>query len=96
MREYSFKLQICSDYGPFYFIERQMIDGRKNATKNPWTSEEISALQSYFKNNISSLTVPGESMVEDAQLKFSVLKARSWRVVKAKVHNLIVNERKKK
>ena len=35
-------------------------------------------------------------MVEDAQWKFSVLKARSWRVVKAKVHNLIVNERKKK
>ena len=73
-----------------------MIDGRKNATKNQWTSEEISALQSYFKNNISSLTVPGMSMVEDARRKFSVLKARSWRVVKAKVHNLIVNERKKK
>ena len=73
-----------------------MIDGRKNATKNQWTSEEISALQSYFKNNISSLTVPGMSMVEDAQRKFSVLKASSWRVVKAKVHNLIVNERKKK
>ena len=72
-----------------------MIDGRKNATKNQWTSEEISALQSYFKNNISSLTVPGMSMVENAQRKFSVLKARSWRVVKAKVHNLIVNERKK-
>ena len=80
----------------FTFIEHQMNDGRKNATKNPWTSEEISALQSYFKNNISSLTVPGKSMVEDAQRKFSVLKARSWRVVKAKVHNLIVNERKKK
>ena len=72
-----------------------MIDGRKNATKNPWTSEEISALKSYFKNNISSLTVPGKTMVEDAQRKFSVLKARSWRVVKAKVHNLIINERNK-
>ena len=34
-------------------------------------------------------------MVEDAQRKFSVLKARSWRIVKVKVHNLIVNERKK-
>ena len=54
-----------------------MIDGRKNATKNPWTSEEISALQSYFKNNISGLTVPGKSMVEDAQRKFNALKARS-------------------
>ena len=73
-----------------------MIDGRKNATKIPWTLEEISALQSYFKNNISSLTVPGKSMVEDAQRKFTVLNARSWRVVKAKVHNLIVTERKKK
>ena len=68
-----------------------MIDGRKNATKNPWASEEISALKSYFKNNISSLTVPGKTMVEDAQRKFSVLKARSWKVVKAKVHNLIIN-----
>ena len=55
--EYNFKLQICSDYGPFYFKERQMIHGRKNATKNPWTSEETSSLQNYFKNNISSLTV---------------------------------------
>ena len=73
-----------------------MIDGRKNATKNSWTSEEICTLQSYFKYNISSLTVPGKNMVEDAQRKFSVLKARSLRVVKAKVHNLIVNERKKK
>ena len=26
---YSFKLQICSDYGPFYFIERQMIHGHR-------------------------------------------------------------------
>ena len=82
---YSFKLQICSNFGPVYFIERQMIDGRKNATKNPWAPGEMSALKSYFKNNISSLTVPGKTMVEDAR-----------RVVKAKVHNLIVNGRKKK
>ena len=61
----------------FTFIEHQMIDGRKNATKNPWTSEEISALKCYFKNNISSLRVPGTSMIEDAQHKFTVLKARS-------------------
>ena len=80
----------------FTFIEHQMNDGRKNATKNPWTSEEISALKGYFKNNISSLRVPGTSMIEDAQHKFTALKARSWRVVKAKVHNLIVQERKKK
>ena len=92
----SFKLQIYSNFGPVYFIERQMIDGRKNATKNPWTPEEMSALKSYFKNSISSLTVPGKTMVEDAQRKFTILKARYWRVVKAKVHNLIVNERKKK
>ena len=73
-----------------------MIDGRKDPTKNPWTSEERSALESYFKSNISSVKVPGKSMVEDAQRKFSVLKARSRRIVKAKVHNLTVNERKKK
>ena len=29
-------------------------------------------------------------------MKFAVLKARSWRVVKNKVHNLMVNERNKK
>ena len=79
----------------FTFIEHQMNDGRKNATKNPWTSEEISALKGYFKNNISSLRVPGTSMIEDAQHKFTVLKARFWRIVKDKVYNLIVKERKK-
>ena len=73
-----------------------MINGRKNATRNPWTSEEISVLKSYFKNNISSLTVPGKAVVKDAQWKCTVLKARSWSVVKAKVHNLIVNQRNKK
>ena len=45
----SFKLQFWSEYGPVYFTERQMIDGRTNVTENPWTWEEISALKSYFK-----------------------------------------------
>ena len=54
-----------------------MINDRKNATRNPWTSKEISALKSYFKNNISSLTVPGKAVVKDAQRKCTVLKARS-------------------
>ena len=65
--KYSFEPQIWSDYGPWSIIERQMIDGRKNATRNSWILEEISALQSYFKNNISCLTVPGKCMVEDEQ-----------------------------
>ena len=39
---------------------------------------------------------PGKTIVEDAQRKFTALNARSWRVVKAKVHDLIFNERKKK
>ena len=73
-----------------------MIDDRKNASKNPWILKEISALRSYFKKNISSLTFPGNTIVEDTQGKFNVLKACSWRIAKAKVHNLIVNERKKK
>ena len=73
-----------------------MINGRKSATRNSWTQEEISALKSYFRNNISSLTVPGKAVVKDAQRKCTVLKARSWNVVKAKVHNLIVNQRNKK
>ena len=73
-----------------------MINGRKNATRNPWTSKEISALKSYFKNNMSSLTVPGKAVAKDPQRKCAVLKARPWRVVKAKVHNLTVNQRKKK
>ena len=42
------------------------------------------------------LAFPGKTIVEYAQLKFTVLKARSWRAVKAKVHNPIVNEKKKK
>ena len=62
---------------------------------NSWTPEEVSMLKSYFKNNISSLTVPGKTIVEDAQQKFTILKACSWRVVKGIVHNLIVKERKK-
>ena len=37
-----------------------------------------------------------KTIVEDAQRKFTVLKARSWRVVEAKVHNLTVNEKNKK
>ena len=73
-----------------------MFISRKNATRNSWTPAEISALKSYFKNNISSLTVPGKAVVKDAQRKCTVLKARSWNVVKAKVHNLIVNQRNKK
>ena len=42
------------------------------------------------------VTIQGKTMVEDAQRKFTVWKARSWRVFKPKVHNLIVNETKEK
>ena len=39
----------------------------------------------FQKNNISRL----KAIVEDVQHKFTILKARSWRVVKAKVHKPI-------
>ena len=56
----------------------------------------ISALKNYFKKYISSHTVQGKTMDEDAQQKFTVRKARSWRIFKVKIHNLIVNEKKEK
>ena len=56
----------------------------------------ISALKSYFKKYISSHTVQGKTMDEDAQQKFTVRKARSWTIFKVKIHNLIVNEKKEK
>ena len=78
------------------YIERAKIDGRKCATKKPWSSEEMSAIQNYFKVNIKSHVVPGKNMAEDAQKKFPVLQKRTWILIKAKVYNLIVNDRKKK
>ena len=54
------------------------------------------AIQSSFKMNIKSHVVPGKNMVEDAQKKFSVLQKRTWFLIKTKVYNLIVNDRKKK
>ena len=35
-------------------------------------------------------------MVEDAQKKFQVLQKRTWILIKAKVYNLVVYDRKKK
>ena len=34
-------------------------------------------------------------MIEDSQRKFSILKERSWGIIKAKVNNLIIVDRKK-
>ena len=53
----------------------------------------VSLLKSYFKKYI--YIVQRKPMVEDAQQKFTVGKARSWEVFQAKVHNLIVQEKKK-
>ena len=33
---YSFKFHFCSEYGPLYLTEYQMIYGRTNVTKNPF------------------------------------------------------------
>ena len=70
------------------------MDGRKVAVKKAWMSEELSAVQSYFESNIRSHVLPGRTMIEDSQRKSSILKERSWRIIKAKVNNLI-NDRKK-
>ena len=70
------------------------MDGRKVAVKKAWTSEKLSAVQSYFKSNIKSHVLPGRTMIGDSQRKFSILKKRSWRIIKAKVNNLIINDRK--
>ena len=78
-----------------FFPERVKMDGRKLAVKKPWTSEELSAAQTYLKSNIRSHVLPGRTMIEDSQRRFSVLKQRSWRIIKAKVNNLIVNDRRK-
>ena len=56
----------------------------------------ISALKSYFTKYISSHTVQGKTMDEDAQQKFTVRKSRFWRIFKVKIHHLIVNEKKEK
>ena len=44
----------------FLYIECAKIDGRKSATKKPWSTEEMSAIQSYFKMNIKSHFVLGK------------------------------------
>ena len=51
----------------FVRYKKSKIDGHKSVTKKPWSSEEMSAMESYFKMNIKSHVVPGKSMVEDAQ-----------------------------
>ena len=43
-----------------------------NASNNPWTSEELSALKSYFKKIYIYPDSPRKTMVEDAQQKFTV------------------------
>ena len=84
------------EYGPVCLTERQMVDGWiKYHQTSMDVGRVISAVNSYLKTYISSLTVQGKAMVEDAQRKFTVWKARSWRIFKAKVHNLIVNEKRK-
>ena len=84
------------EYGPACLTERQMVDGWIKCHQTCMdVGRVISAVNSYLKTYISSLTVQGKAMVEDAQRKFTVWKARSWRIFKAKVHNLIVNEKRK-
>ena len=51
----------------FLYIGHAKIGSRKSATKKPWSSEEMSAIQSYFKMNIKSHAVLGKNMLEDAQ-----------------------------
>ena len=65
------------------------MDGQKVAVKKGWTSEELPAVPSFFKSNIKSHVRPGRTMIEYSQRKFSILKERSWRIIKAKVSNLI-------
>ena len=52
--------------------------------------------KSYFRLNIKSHVVPGKNMAKDAQKKFPVLQKQTWILIKAKVYNLIVKDRKKK
>ena len=80
----------------FLYTEDANIDGRKSATKKTRSLEEMSTAISYFKMNIKSCVVPRKNMVEDAQKKFQVLQKRTWILIKAKVYNLVVYNRKKK
>ena len=81
--------------GHIFFPERVKVDGRKLAVMKSWMSEKLSVIQSYVKSNIKIHVLPGRSMVEDSQRRFSVLKQRLWRIIKAKVNNLIINDRRK-
>ena len=47
------------------FPEHAKVDGQKTAVRKAWTSEELSALQTYFKSNVQSLVFPGKTMIED-------------------------------
>ena len=53
-------------------------------------------LKELFQKYIYIQPFPEKNIVENAPRKFTVLKARSGRIVKANVHNLVVNKRKKK
>ena len=59
----------------FLYIERAKIDGGKSATKKPWLSDEMSAIQSHFKMNIKSHVVLGKSSGRCAKFFSSVAKA---------------------
>ena len=76
-------------YTKRFFVGCTKVDGRKNARKIAWTSEENAAIMSFFKSNIQGKVVPGKDMVDAALAKFAVLKRRKWRIIKAKVANII-------
>ena len=79
-----------------HLFSRVCKDGwSKVSSKKTMDIEELSAVQTYFKSNIKSHVLPGRTMIEDSQRRFSVLKQRSWRIIKAKVNNLIINDRRK-
>ena len=75
-------------------MQKLMVE--KVQRKKTRSLEEISAALSCFKMNIKSCVVPRKNMVEDAQKKFQVLQKRTWILIKAKVYNLVVYDRKKK
>ena len=79
------KLQICSECGPVMLKLRSRTPNdrwSKKCQQKSIDTQETSALKSYWRNNTSGLPVPGKTMFEHAQRKFTVFNARSSRVVK--------------
>lgn len=58
-----------------------------------YSSEEISALRTYFAAQISAKRIPGTLLVEAAQKKYSVLQRRSISSIRSKVFTFIKEER---